>query len=172
MPFYPCNNSYDFIRAPSEKPQRRFVPLCQPRCRVERGEVECERGESRETKAKIGSRVLKLQPLSGETYPWLFPGGQVKKKGKGGGGGRGGRTGVWKPSWSLHAPSECQPLRSSVCCARGKRRILQNSWAVKFERNRIASARMRAEVSFPPRDGKWIDWDRISSAVSTGEKKN
>lgn len=65
MPFYPCNNSYDFIRAPSEKPQRRFVPLCQPRCRVERGEVECERGESRETKAKIGSRVLKLQPLSG-----------------------------------------------------------------------------------------------------------
>lgn len=68
MPFYPSNNSYDFIRAPSEKPQRRFVPLCQPRCRVERGErgeVECERGESRETKAKIGSRVLKLQPLSG-----------------------------------------------------------------------------------------------------------
>lgn len=64
MPFYPSNNSYDFIRAPSEKPQRRFVPLCQPRCRVERGEVECERGESRETKAKIGSRVLKLQPLS------------------------------------------------------------------------------------------------------------
>lgn len=65
MPFYPSNNSYDFIRAPSEKLQRRFVPLCQPRCRVERGEVECERGESRETKAKIGSRVLKLQPLSG-----------------------------------------------------------------------------------------------------------
>lgn len=65
MPFYPSNNSYDFIRAPSEKPQRRFVPLCQPRCRVERGEVECERDESRETKAKIGSRVLKLQPLSG-----------------------------------------------------------------------------------------------------------
>lgn len=68
MPFYPSNNSYDFIRAPSEKPQRRFVPLCQPRCRVERGErgeVECERSESRETKAKIGSRVLKLQPLSG-----------------------------------------------------------------------------------------------------------
>lgn len=68
MPFYPSNNSYDFIRAPSKKPQRRFVPLCQPRCRVERGErgeVECERGESRETKAKIGSRVLKLQPLSG-----------------------------------------------------------------------------------------------------------
>lgn len=65
MPFYPSNNSYDFIRALSEKPQRRFVPLCQPRCRVERGEVECERGESRETKAKIGSRVLKLQPLSG-----------------------------------------------------------------------------------------------------------
>lgn len=27
--------------------------------------MECERGESRETKAKIGSRVLKLQPLSG-----------------------------------------------------------------------------------------------------------
>lgn len=55
--------------------------------------MECESGgaESRETKAKIGSRVLKLRPLCrvvshrGETYPWLFPGGQVEKKGKRGG---------------------------------------------------------------------------------------
>lgn len=77
--------------------RRRSVPLCQPRCRVGRCEcceVECESGgaESRETKAKIGSRVLKLRPLCrvvshrGETYPWLFPGGQVEKKGKRGGG--------------------------------------------------------------------------------------
>lgn len=77
--------------------RRRSVPLCQPRCRVgrcERCEVECESGgaESRETKAKIGSRVLKLRPLCrvvshrGEKYPWLFPGGQVEKKGKRGGG--------------------------------------------------------------------------------------
>lgn len=124
MPFYPCNNSYDFIRAPSEKPQRRFVPLCQPRCRVERGErgeVKCERGESRETKAKIGSRVLKLQPLSGRDVSMAVSRRPGEKEREGRRRGRGGRTGVWKPSWSLHAPSECQPLRSSVCCARGKR---------------------------------------------------
>lgn len=71
--------------------RRRSVPLCQPRCRVgrcERCEVECESGgaESRETKAKIGSRVLKLRPLCrvGERrrIHGCFPAARWKRKGR------------------------------------------------------------------------------------------
>lgn len=95
VPFYPCNNSYRFIRAPRKRrkkfPATTFRATLSATCRVgrcERCEVECESGgaESRETKAKIGSRVLKLRPLCrvGERrrIHGCFPAARWKRKGR------------------------------------------------------------------------------------------
>lgn len=99
VPFYPCNNSYRFIRAPRKR--RKKFPATTFRATLSAtlssGALRVLWSGVREWGGRVawnesknrfaGFKASAVVSRRGETtYPWLFPGGQVEKKGKRGGG--------------------------------------------------------------------------------------
>lgn len=150
VPFYPCNNSYRFIRAPRKR--RKKFPATTFRATLSAtlssgalralwsgvrewgGRVAWNESKNRFAGFKA-SAVVSCRVASGRDVSMAVsrrPGGKEREERRR----KGGRTGVWKPSWSLHrsrAPSECQRLRSSVCVvlrAHGRKAVFSASYKI------------------------------------------